>query len=165
MERRAIYIHTESMADEELAFLETKDEKETKQLYKIVQVLMVVCFVLPFIAAWGKALSGGDNPFSPLYYFIGVFALLLLTSVAIYIAYRRTLHKIKKDINTRSKTIERAHIVRKQYIPRTGEYFFFIDSPTKISIEVSQEDYHNMEQGDELNIEYSTNAKLYFGYF
>ncbi|MCB0698219.1 MAG: hypothetical protein H6551_06460 [Chitinophagales bacterium] len=158
-------LYQEQMDADELAFLERKDEKESGQFYKVMKVLMAVCFILPFILAWIKAFAGDNNPFSMLFYFIGVFVLLGLTFLGSYIAYRRGLYKVRQDVKHGQKTIERTHITRKQFMPHNNTYYFYLDSPNKLSIEVSQDDYHNWEKGDELNIEYSTNAKFYFGYY
>jgi len=69
------------------------------------------------------------------------------------------------DIRQRTKTIETAHILRKQYMARSDGYYFYIDSPNKMSIQVTIDDYQRLDTGDEVNIEYYTNSKLYLGYF
>lgn len=157
-------IHDE-LSSTELDFLLRKDEKETKNFYTVISIFMIICFVIPFIVAWVRAFGGEGNPFSFVHYFLGVGYLLCFLGFCAWLAYRRTLQKIKTDIRLRSKTIERARITRKQQVKQNATYYFYLDSPNKLSIEVTEADYYELNEGDEINIEYSTNAKLYFGYF
>lgn len=166
---RKITFYEERMDEEELSFLNRKRAKEGKQFYKVANVLMILCFVIPFIFSWFKAVEGKENEyeiaFMPTTYFLGVGFLLVFVGAIMFAVYRRFLHKLDKDIKTRSKTVEHTHIKRKQFMPHDKKYYFYLDSPTKLSIEVSQQDYSSMSEGDELSIEYSTNYKFYFGYF
>lgn len=158
-------IHNERLSDEELEFLIKKDEKESGLFYRTVRVFMFICFIIPFVVAWMRAMNGEEKPFEYGYYFLGVGFLLLFTFVCAWFAYRRGLYKLKKDISAKTKTIERTRIKRKQFMPHNKTYYFYLDSPNKLSIEVAEHDYQSLDDGDELNIEYSTNAKFYFGYF
>lgn len=153
------------MTDEELAFLVRKDEEETRSFYKTARVIMVICFIVPFIVAWGRAFLGEGNPFEYGYYFLGVLFLLAFAGSGFWLAYTRILGKLKKDIKKRSKTVELTRIKRKQYVPQNKTYHFYLDSPVKLSIEVAEHDYNAYDESDEVNIEYSTNARFYFGYF
>lgn len=165
MEERQI-LYKEELTASELDFLLQKDEKETKNFYKVISIFMVICFIIPFMVAWVRAVGGeGEFAFSYIRYFSGVVFLLSFLGFCAYLAYNKTLQKIKRDIKRKSKTVERAKITRKQHVKQTGEYFFYLDSPNKLSIEVTEGDYYMLSEGDEVNIEYSTNAKLYFGYF
>lgn len=165
MKKLQVISYEELMDRQELAFLVDKDEKESSQFYKVMRIIMILSFLLPFIIAWFRAFGGDENPFSYFFYFIGVFILLSFSSLCAYIAYRRSLHKVKQDIRQQTKVVEKVHITRKQYMPHNRLFYFYIDSPNKLSIEVSESDYYNMEKGDELSIEYSKNAKFYLGYF
>lgn len=126
---------------------------------------MVMSFVIPFAGAWYRAMDDAPNAFSPIRFFAGVVVLLSISSAGTYISYRVNLKKIQHDLRQRTKTIEVSHITRKQYMPQNNTYFFYIDSPTRLSIEVSNGDFHRLNVGDEVNIEYTTFAKLYLGYF
>ena len=128
-------------------------------------MLLLICFALPFAMAWGKAIAGMPNPFSYVMYFSGVAILGSLTGVGAFIAYRNNLHRIHLDLQKNTKTIERTIITSKRFMPQTNTCYFFLDSPTKLSIEVSQESFDLLNVGDEVNIEYSTYGKAYFGYF
>ncbi|MEI8279579.1 MAG: hypothetical protein WCG87_07420 [Bacteroidota bacterium] len=157
--------YTEPLEADELIFLKDKEQKDRKQYYKAFRILMVVCFVLPFIGSWYRVTEDAENAFSMSRFFTSVTALLFLSIGAVWTAYRFNLRKIQWDIKSQTKTIERTHITRKQYMPRNHVYFFYIDSDTRISIEVNENDYHQFETGDEVNIEYTTHAKLFLGYF
>ena len=115
--------------------------------------------------AWGIAIAGMPNPFSYGKYFTGVGVLLFLLFGGSLMAYRSNLYLIYRDLQSGTKTIERTIVVRKRFMPQTNTCYFFIDSRTKLSIEVSQHDYDRWNIGDELNIEYATHSKAYFGYF
>lgn len=150
---------------EELEFLTKKENKERVQFYRIFRYFMIVSFIAPFILAWFRAVDGQEDPFSYSYYFLGVLFLLVFSGGTLYVSYYFTLRKVQADIRDRTKTIEYTHITRKQYMPHNNSYYFYLNSPNKLSIEVSEGDFHSMESGDELSIEYTTHSKLYLGYF
>lgn len=160
-----LFRYNEQLDTEELAFLVKKEARDKTMMYKLIRVLMVFCFVIPFIATWFRATDGVPDPFSYTYYFSGVLFLACFSGFAVFVSYRRTLYKIEQDIRHRTKTIERTHITRKQFMPQNNTYYFYLNSPNKLSIEVKQEDFHAMQNGDELNIEYTTYSKFYLGYF
>lgn len=155
----------EPLSPEEMAFLKRKETRDRRLLYKSVRILLLICFGLPFAMAWGKAIAGMPNPFSYASYFTGVGVLLFLTLGGAALAYRSSLYRTHLDLRHRTKTIERATITRKRYMPQTDACFFYLDSPTRLSIEVSNAYYERLKVGDEVNIEYSTYGKAYFGYF
>ena len=157
--------YLEPLSDEERSFLKKKETRDRRQFYRSVQALLLICFVLPFAMAWGKAIAGMPNPFSYAYYFAGVAILGSLTGIGAVIAYRNNLYGIHQDLRKGTKTVERAVITRKRFMPHNNACYFFLDSPTKLSIEVSPEYFDRLNVGDEVNIEYSTYGKAYFGYF
>ncbi len=157
--------YNQPLEPDELKFLVEKEEKERTQFYKVARYCMFLSFICPFGVAWVRALEGDEKAFSPLIYFIGVTFLLGLSALGIYMAAKRTLLKVQADIRHKTKTVEHAHITRKQYMPQNDTYYFYLDSPNKLSIEVSGNDYHQLTEGDELSIEYTTHAQLYLGYF
>lgn len=165
MIKRAVRYHYDKLTTEELSFLNKKEEKERVQFYKVLRTILIICFVVPYVVSWFRATEGVPDPFSFTYYFSGVGFLMVFSGSIAYFIYRNNLNKIQRDIKKRSKTVEHTHITRKQFMPQTNTYYFYLDSPTKLSIEVSQQDYESMRQGDELNIEYTTHAKFYLGYF
>ncbi len=161
----AIIRHTEPLEPDELSFLAEKEHKDKKMYYKIFRVLMICSFVFPFAGSWYRAFEGAPNAFSPLRFFVSVTILLGISFTAMWFAYKFNLGRIHADLKKRTKTIEIAYILRKQYMHRNDAYYFYISAPDKLSIQVTHEDYHRLDIGDEVNIEYATHSKLYLGYF
>jgi len=126
---------------------------------------MIGSFVIPFAGAWYRAMDGMPNAFSPLRFFLTAAVLVGISSFATYVAYRTYLRKIHLDLRSRTKTIEKSRILKKVSIPSKGTFHFFIDSATKLSIEVSQADYMMLNVDDEVSIEYATHSREYLGYF
>lgn len=157
--------YLEQLNEDELAFLQKKERRDRHHFYRAVRVIMIVCFIIPFGFAWICALTGQPDAFSYVKYFIGVGFLLCFAGFCIYMSYYYYLRKTQLDIRRSTKTIERAHITEKKFMPQNNTYYFYLDSPTKLSIEVSDEHYHQMKEGDEVNIEYTTESKMYLGYF
>lgn len=157
--------YLEPLNEDERAFLKRREVKERRNLYRSIQILMSICFILPFAMAWGEAIAGKPNPFSPLRYFTGVTILGLLSAGGVYFAYRSKLRRLILDLRDNTKTVERTTITRKRYMPQNNTCYFFLDSPTKLSIEVSPEHFEQWQPGDELSIEYTTHALEYLGYF
>jgi hypothetical protein len=69
------------------------------------------------------------------------------------------------DLHNRTKTVETNKITRKVALPSGNGYYFYTNSTTKISIEVSPEDFLAYNEGDEVSIEFATNSRHYLGYF
>lgn len=162
---RELIRYVEPLEQEELAFLLKKERKDRRHFYKAARAIMIICFIVPFIFAWFNAIEGEPNAFSPVRYFLGVGFLLGFSGLTGYISYYYYLRKIQSDIRHHTKTIERAHILRKQFMPQNNAYYFYLDSPNKLSIEVTEGDFRRLNQGDEVNIEYTTYSKMYLGYF
>ncbi|HTN46810.1 MAG TPA: hypothetical protein VL098_10725 [Flavipsychrobacter sp.] len=154
-----------ALSKDELSFLKQKEMKERKQLYKVVRVLMIMCFICPFAGAWIKALKGDELAFSYLYYFLGVTFLMFFSGIGVFMSYRAHLYKVRQDIRHATKTVETVQITRKQYMPSNNTYYFYLSSPVKLSIEVEEEYYRSLEKGDQVNIEYTPYSKQYLGYF
>jgi hypothetical protein len=157
--------YLEPLSADERAFLKRKETRDRRQFYRVMQILLPICFALPFAMAWGKAVAGHPNPFSYTGYFTGVGVLLFLALGGAFVAYRSNLYLVHLDLRHNTKTIERAVITRKRFMPQTNTCFFYLDSAVKLSVEVSAQCYERLSAGDELNIEYATYSKAYFGYF
>jgi hypothetical protein len=161
----ALSRHTEPLEPSELSFLADKEQKDKKMYYRIFRVLMIGSFIFPFMGSWYRAFEDAPNAFSPLRFFVSVFILLGISFTAMWFAYKSNLGKVHADLKHRTKTIETVYILRKQFMHRSNAYYFYISSPDKLSIEVTNEDYNRLDIGDEVNIEYATHSKLYLGYF
>lgn len=155
----------EPLNADELSFLKRKEEKERRQYYRAFRLLMFMSFIIPFTGAWYRAYDGAPNAFSVSRFFASAFALVFMSAGGTWISYRLNLRKVQADIRQGTKTIEASTIVRKQFMPQNHTYYFYISSPKKLSIEVSQNDFYRLSEGDEVNIEYTTHAGVYLGYF
>jgi hypothetical protein len=172
------YTYEEPMNEQELSFLKKKEEKEKRLFVRTVRNLSVLFVIIPcclgIIMESLKrsedtpvmaAIREKEDPHVNLYYFFGMFFLLLLVGIASFVSYNRTLKKLSKDIRIGRKTVEQTIVSRKMFIESNNTYHFYLNSTFRLSIEVSKEDYENYAEGDEINIEYSSYSKNYFGYF
>ncbi len=162
---RQLQIYNETLGADELGFLLKKEHKERKMYYKVFRILMVVSFVVPYIGAWYRVLDNVPLAFSYARYFVTAGILLFISGFSTYATYRVYLSKIQRDIRYRTKTIEINHITKKIHVAQSNTFHFYIDSATKLSIEVSQPDFAMYNEGDEVSIEYTTHSREYLGYF
>jgi hypothetical protein len=161
----AVIRYNEPLNERELAFLEEKEAKERKQYFKVFQALMAGSFLIPFMASWYRAYDGAPNAFSYLKFFVSATILLTISAVAVYLSYKAYHKTMTLDIRDKTKTIETNRITKKVTIASKNAYYFYIDSAVKLSIEVTEEYFHSLNDGDEVSIEYTTHSKLYLGYF
>ena len=162
---RGIQQYHEPLNEKELGFLKKKEGDQRKVYYRLFRIMMIVSFVVPYLAAWYRVADGAPNAFSYGKFFVSAGILLFISCFSTYITYRLNLRKIQWDIKYRSKTVDTNHITRKLFVPTNNTYYFYIDSPVKLSIEVTETDYYKLKEGDELNIEYSTYSREFLGYF
>ncbi len=156
--------YNEPLNEGELIFLEEKETKERRQYYKVFQVLMAGSFLIPFIASWYRAYEGAPNAFSYPKFFVSAAILLTISSIAIYLSYRVYHKNIQLDLRDKTKTIETNRITKKVTVPSKNAYYFYIDSTVKLSIEVSEEYYSSLNDGDEVSIEYTNFTSDIFRY-
>lgn len=170
--------YEETMSESEFSFLQQKAIKEKGLLYRVIRNLSVIFVFIPCcigiimeslkryqLDTAMRAMEERDNPDAIRDYFIGMVVLLLLVAICSALYYYKTLWKLQKDLKRNLKSIEQTSIWRKQFINTNNSFHFYLDSRTKLSIEVSKEDFKRLEEGDEINIEYSTYSQVYFGYF
>jgi NOL1/NOP2/fmu family ribosome biogenesis protein len=98
-------------------------------------------------------------------FYLAFIVLLLLIGLAAFLVYNASLKKLLLDLKYKTKIIEQAEITAKKYMKQNNTCHLYIKSPTRLSIEVKPEDFAMFFPGDEINIEYSFHAKVYFGYF
>lgn len=151
------------MNDAELSFLREKEAKERRQYFVVYRMLMIGCFIIPFLTSWYRAYEGAPNAFSYVRFFVTTFVLLAISTTAVYLSYRAYHKKLLMDLRDGTKTIETSHITRKLAMP--GAFHFYTDSAVKLNIEVSEQYFHSLKEGDEVSIEYTTHSRLYLGYF
>jgi hypothetical protein len=157
--------YIEPLEPDELQFLQRMEVKDREMYYKVYNVLMVMSFIIPFIGSWYRAFEGAPNAFSFTKFYASAGALLTISTAAMYGSYRFNLRKVQWDIRHKTKTIEVCHITRKQYMPHNNAFYFYIDSVSKLSIEVSELYFRHLDAGDEVSLEFTTHARMYLGYF
>lgn len=175
---KTIKYYTEPMTESELDFIKEKKEIDAPKFYRILRILGLIFITIPLLGAImteitkyynrnaSKELRDRieyENPISG--YVVAFFIFIIIIVVIAVVAYNRSIKKLLLDLKNKTKIIEQAEIKRKLYVKQNGTYFFYLDSPNKLSIEVSARDYELLQEGDEINIEYSFYSRIYFGYF
>lgn len=160
----------EVLRPSELAFLRKKAGKEGRLYQRLLQIMLVGAAVFSFAGAWKNIQKGNhivttETIFSWENYFITLVILGTLFFIAIRFSRSGELSQIKKDLRQKTKIIERVTIEKKTFLPHNNTFHFYLNSMQKLSIQVEANDFAVLSEGDEINIEYSTNAGVYFGYF
>jgi len=165
----------EQMNAEELSFIEKKIKREQSLFFRTMRNLSFLCFIIPTIVAIlfftndQKSMQHLNEemtePFTIYTYIISLLSLLTLLLGGGFLGYGRTLKRLKMDLKEKNKIIEPAVITRKYFMEINKCYYLYLKSKTKLSIEVTEQDYNQYFEGDEINLEYSRYAKEYFGYF
>ncbi|MBE2288500.1 MAG: hypothetical protein IAE95_03025 [Chitinophagaceae bacterium] len=157
--------YDEPLNPDNLEVLTQKEANERGQYFKVLRALMVACIVIPLITSWYREYEGAENTFSFVRFFVTSGTLLGICGAATYFSYRAYHSKLLMDLRDRTKTVETNKITRKVAHPSGNAYYFYTDSKTKLSIEVSPEDFNAYNEGDEVSIEFATNSRHYLGYF
>lgn len=167
--------HIEPMEPAELAFLEKSRKRQSVLFARTLLVLVAIGFIAPVAVGLFLESIRVDHPDSPwipedrgfpvLPYLLGAGVLILLVVLAGYYSYTQTLSKLSRDLREKNKVVEKTEITRKVFMPHNSTFHFYLSSPTRLSIEVEADDYKNFREGDEINLEYSKHARIYFGYF
>ncbi len=132
--------------------------------------MLVGAVIISFAGGWkniykeGKVLNT-ETVFSWENYFITLALLSLLFYIAVRFSRSGELSKIQLDLRQKTKIVERVTIEKKTFLPHNNTFHFYLNSAQKLSIQVEQSDFAVLSEGDEINIEYSKNAGVYFGYF
>jgi preprotein translocase subunit YajC len=160
----------ELLSEDEYAFLKKKARKDSRLYLHILRIMLIGAVLFSFAGAWKNIQKEGAKletvtVFSWENYFITLVILLVLFYLSIRMLQSAELNKIKKDLRQNSKIIERVIIEKKTYLPHNHTFHFYLNSRQKLSIQVQENDFNNLAEGDEINIEYSKNAGIYFGYF
>lgn len=153
------------METDELSFLRTKYEKESKEFMYAMNVVLKGAVIIPCFAGAWYYIRYHQTQIMWKAYAIAQFITLIFSTIIAYFSYQREIASLKKDLATKTKCIESCIILEKKYMQLNHTFHFYLQSATKYSIEVSENDYHVFNEGDEINIEYSLYNKEYFGYF
>lgn len=154
----------------ELAFLRKKAGKESHVYKRLMRIMIGSAFVVSFGGAW-KNISKEGRPweiitvFSWEHYFSTLCILITLFYVSVRFSRNSGLTKMRKDLEQKIKIVERVIIRKKTFLPHNNTFHFYLNSAQKLSIQVEEHDFNSLSEGDEINIEYSKNAGVYFGYF
>lgn len=162
--------YIDKLSTEELAFLELKIKKDRRLYDQILILLLAGAAIISFAGAWQNIPNPNKKTdvitiFSWENYFITLGALSCIFYLSILVLRKSGLSLMKKDANQKQKVIEKVKIEKRTYLPHNNTYHFYLNSIQKLSIEVNAQDFDNYNEGDEINIEYSKNAEIYFGYF
>lgn len=158
-------IRLEPLTEDEINFLSQKQEKESRAYYFGMKIMAGVCILLPLGIANIIILDETQNLSFWEAYLYAQIIMLIIFILVMMATYIRKLFYINQDLKHRQKIIESTEITQKKFMPHNQSFHFYINSQIKLSIEVSQEDFLNFVEGDEINIEYSQYSKEYFGYF
>jgi len=174
----AVLTYQEQMNADERLFLKNKRDREWSVFKRTLRTLSFVFVIVPCslgilmetltihnLTPAEARLREEQEPYIHLQYFFGMVFLLLLVALIGFISYNRTLKKLDRDLLQGEKTVERTSISRKQFVNTNNTWHFFLRSRFRLSIEVSKEEYEFYQEGDEINIEYSTKSRIYFGHF
>lgn len=175
----------EDLSQSELEYLRTRytnELKKFKRAYKngiyaalVISVIFFCMFVLFYyidpqdeniytkipIPEEEKLTIGMIGLYS-VYCFIGITFVL---SFSFGVGYLFQMFYLKKDIKAGLKIIELTTILEKRYMPHNDSYHFLIASKNRLTIEVDRDVYEFYREGDEINLEYTKNAKIDLGYY
>ncbi|MBS1782573.1 MAG: hypothetical protein JSS78_05880 [Bacteroidetes bacterium] len=156
--------YTLPLSKDELNFIKRKAHEERFQLKKIIFIFVCLSLGCPLLVSAIRFFVANESFFSLLQYLVGVVFLLIFSGVGVYWGYFHSLRKLEQDIKYQTKTIERTLVTKKQYMPMNHEYFVYLTSSVKLSIEISEEDFRQLKEGSELEISYTTVSQQYLGY-
>ena len=156
--------HLEAMTTEELSFLTQMERKERRTYRKILVWLLVMSFVFPFITSWYRFSDSGIMQFSIGKFSLSIVILAGISLVSVGMVYQVYHRGLLLDIKLKKKTVS-THKIMKKVAVAGGSFHFYIESPVKLSIEVSESDFGAYREGDEICIEFAENSQHYFGYF
>lgn len=160
----------DTLDEEELAFLKKKAKKESRLHVRILKIMFAGAIVFSFAGAWENIQEEGKifdtkTVFSWENYFLTLGILALFFYASMRWLRNTDLALIQRDLRQKTKIIERVQIERKTFLPHNNTFHFYLNSTQKLSIEVKEKDFLLFDEGDEISIEYSTHAGVYFGYF
>lgn len=89
--------------------------------------------------------------------------LLWVVVIANLYSYFRGLNKVVQDVKEGKKTIEPCRVMRK--IQVDSVYHVYITSTLKGGVDVTEDEYLMLQEGDKISVEYSPRSLVYFGYF
>jgi hypothetical protein len=163
----AFELNEDVLDEEEYLFIRKLYDNSKKDLNRVFIFSIILAALIPIpISLLYNALKKIPTPH--LFYqtyLISFLALLFFTLIILFFIFEIRVKNLMKDVKHKLKIIEQVQITQKKYVPFSDTYHFYINSTSKLSIEVSKKTYDSFDVNDELNIEYSKYAKEYFAYF
>lgn len=158
------YAHLEPLDEDELAFVQHRYHQESKDYLFAMNWLLKVAVAIPFFVGILYYIRYRDTHLMLNAFLIALLSTLAISVVAGFASYMRNLYYLHRDSREKTKVVESVYVTEKKYMALNNTWHFYISSPVKISIEVSPEDFQRFAINDEINIEYSRYARIYFGY-
>jgi len=164
-----------ALESSEMEYLVSKKKEDIAGLMKTLKFLIVLIIVVTVVAAIGMFIiikispetfiDRNEPPPNILVTCLKLMLLLLgVVAIATYYSYSHTLRKVIKDIGSGEKTIEPCEVIRKFYAKEINTYHVYITSVIRLSVEVTKSEYAKLNEGDKINLEYSSCSKIFFGY-
>lgn len=170
---------TEELSDDELEYLRKRLKKHRRGFFKTLLLSIIIGTIIPAILAlilFASMHYAVANPsiekmevLTDLEILelcsITLFVIYLVMAVAFIFAYYFTVYDMHRDINKGFKIVERVVIAQKRYMRLNNTYHFYFIRASKLSSEVSAQDFEMYQEGDEINLEYTPFAGVELGYF
>jgi hypothetical protein len=154
---------------DELEFIQRRYRSESKIYMRAMNVLLVLGTLAPLAFCIFLIFSrpSKELSMSVLYnvFFVGFIFMMLFVGFIAFVSYRVKLLAYHRDKIKKQKVVELTNIKQKKYMKLNDTYHFYLNSPTKYTIEVSPADFEKYQLGDEISIEYAQYSKEYFGYY
>jgi len=155
----------ELMDAAELAYIEKMARKDRRMYRRIMVILLSSSALISLFGGWKYLRKEDITVFSWSGYSFTFSILGMICFIAVTFSRNTYLRKLEKDLKNKTKMVERVLIKKKTFLPHNNTFHFYLNSARKLSIEVQEPDFNELTEGDEINIEYSTSAGIYFGYF
>ncbi|HOZ51208.1 MAG TPA: hypothetical protein PLU17_05090 [Chitinophagaceae bacterium] len=157
-------IKIEPLEEDELLFLKKRLDAESKEYMFAMNMLLRAAVIIPFVVAIVTYIRFEDSHLMLTSFLYALVISIIILSIAGIASYMRGLYHLKKDIKIKSKIVESCLITEKKYMALNHTWHFYLTSYIKLSIEVSELDFDRFEVNDEINIEYASFTKTYFGF-
>ncbi len=155
----------ELLSEDELNFLQQKKNKHHRIFQKITRTCLLIQLISPFLVSTQYPNYVDEISSIELFYFYCAVLTCCLLAICMFGCYMYLLYNLKKDLNHKIKRIEHCLIQSKKQMPLHQRAYFYINSPTKISIEIDEKNFDLYEIGDEINVEFAQFSDEYFGYY
>jgi hypothetical protein len=155
----------EPLEDDELHFLHDKCHSQRREFRKIVRACLILQFILPIIVTTQHGAFADEIPSKVVFAAYGTLITFILLAIVMIGSYTYLVYPVKRDLHRQQKRIESCTITEKKHMALNNTWHFYINSMSKISIEVNSSDFDRFEVGDEINVEFAHQSGEYLGYF